>query len=716
MSAKAVQSLPDATGALARLAGLCGIAAEYEDQQGKLQHIDDDVLVRVLGAMGVPAKDDAQIGLSLKRILREQNEQLCPPTIVQTVGNAVRVPLRAAAGSVRASLKLEDGTDQSSSLVITSGGGPDDGRSLFLVLDGRIPIGYHELTVSDGMRSAVSTVIAAPGHIDLPAAVAEHPRWGWMVQLYSVRSPQSWGVGDFGDLRRLLVDAADKTKADFMLINPIHAAEPVPPMTPSPYFPASRVFINPLYIRPELIDEYQNLSAGDKHGIRALLKQVSMDDTNPDVIDRDHSWKCKEAALRIIYDKGELSQERAGQLEQFIDSGGVELKDFALWCLAYQCWGRPESGPDSWFHRLGPDSVAVSNLLQEHHDDFDFYVWMQWVADQQLEGAQRAARDAGMAIGLMEDMAVGVNPLGADVWSHPESYASGATVGAPPDAFNQQGQNWMQPPLDPMSLQRTGFSAYRQLVHAMFAHCGAVRIDHALGLFRLWWIPDGLPASQGAYVTYDQDAMLAVWAIEATRSGGLVIGEDLGVVPPYASQALAERGILGTVIEWFEQQDGRFTDPAQYRQCALAAVTTHDLPPTAGYLRYEHVRLREKLHLLNTSPASFEHSAKQEHAAMLHFLQDHGWLDKAAANDEDGHMQEIVQAMHCAIAESPCLLKVAALVDGVGEARSQNQPGTVDEYPNWRVPLADEHGQAVSADKVFDMARVRALARIMQKG
>lgn len=690
---------------LHELAELYGVATEYEDQQGHPQYIGDEVLVRVLGDLGVAAQDGKEIARSLEEARRERADEFCPPTILQILGKETRVELGRVDGPVTVRLVLEDGRDLSQSVRCVS--------SVLLVGDD-VPMGYHTLSVSDGVHSADSTLITAPQRIPLPQSVADHPRWGWMAQLYSVRSKDSWGIGDFCDLQRLLTDAASKSGADFMLINPIHASEPVSPLTPSPYFPDSRIFLNPIYIRPEDIPEFARLDSDDRSRIADLLAKIAPTDADVNVLDRDGCWANKQKALRIIHDQVELTPERAEKFKEFVQSGGEELEGFALWCLAYCWWGAPTQDEGSWFRRESPSSPSIQDLKQEHPDDFDFCLWMQWMADQQLSAAQRSSKAAGMSIGLMEDMAVGVNPLGADVWSHPSRYASGATVGAPPDAFNQQGQNWMQPPLDPNQLRKSGYRAYRQLVHGMFAHCGAIRIDHALGLFRLWWIPSGAPASQGTYVYYDHDAMLSILAIEATRVNGIVIGEDLGVVPKFASKALADRGVLGTIIEWFEQKDGEFVDPARYRAYALAAVTTHDLPPTAGYLDYEHVRLREDLGLLVTSPEEFERSARQEHAAMIRFLVAHGWLSPQLAADEEGHLQEIVEAMHRAIVHSPCLLRVAALVDGVGEQRSQNQPGTVDEYPNWRVPLADGDGRVVYADQVFDLPRVQSLAAVMR--
>ena len=344
----------------------------------------------------------------------------------------------------------------------------------------------------------------------------------------------------------------------------------------------------------------------------------------------------------------------------------------------------------------------------------DFYRWLEWIADEQLGAAQQAAKDAGMQIGLMADMAVGVHPSGSDMWWNPECFAKGATVGAPPDYFNQQGQDWSQPPLNPIELENTGYLTYRHMVQGMFAHAGAVRIDHILGLFRLWWIPSGHTPKDGAYVQYDSEIMLGILALEASRAHGVVVGEDLGVVPDHVSTSLSAHQVLGCAVEWFEQMDGKFRAPKDWREFALASVNTHDLPPAAGYLAYEHVELRERLGLIEGSVEDFEQNARAEHEAMMGMLIVNGYLDPDLLKDEKAHEQEIVEALYRGLRGSPCKLLAASIVDGAGERRAQNQPGTNNEYPNWRIPLADGKGNVVPLEELFSNTRLLSLAKVMQ--
>ena len=538
-----------------------------------------------------------------------------------------------------------------------------------------------------------------------------------MAQMYSIRSAESWGVGDYGDLKLLLSDAATKSHADFMLINPIHATAPVPPLEPSPYLPESRRFLNVTYIRPQDIAEYAELNEADQAEVARLHAEASPANDSIEPLDINSAWWHKHQALQLVYNVPR-SVERQAAFDAFKEAAGPDLRAFAAWSVAFQVWGAPWEG--TWFKDTNRDSPEVVELMREHADMVDFECWLQWIADEQVTAAQNAARDSGMALGLMQDMAVGVHSLGADVWWNPERFAVGSvTVGCPPDFYNQQGQDWGQPPFNPNYLAKTGYGVYREMVHNMFSHAGAVRIDHVLGLFRLWWIPQGEGARGGAYVTYDYEAMIAILTIEASRVNGLVVGEDLGTVPDYVRTVLGEHGLLGCMVEWFARVDDSpnagdpYADPSTYRKYALASVTTHDLPPTAGYLQFEHVKLREQLHLLSGPVEEFQASATAERDAMMDRLVESGLITPEVAGDVEGHIQEIVEAMHKMLLKSPSVLLQAALVDGVGETRTQNQPGTSSEYSNWRVPLAGPDLKVVHTDEVFDLPRVQSLAAIM---
>lgn len=318
-----------------------------------------------------------------------------------------------------------------------------------------------------------------------------------------------------------------------------------------------------------------------------------------------------------------------------------------------------------------------------------------------------------MAIGIVHDLAVGVHTHGSDAWTLSDVLAQGVTVGAPPDMFNQQGQNWSQPPWHPGRLEESGYAAYRDMLRGILRHAGGIRVDHVLGLFRLWWIPEGTEATDGAYVHYDHEALIGILALEAQRAGAIVIGEDLGIFEPWVRDYLAERAIFGTSILWFERYDGQQLAPERYREQCLTSVNTHDLPPTAGYLAGDHVSLRESLGLLGR-PVDEERAADAaEKNAVLALVRSRGLLSAADEQGPDA-VQRTVEALYAFTAETPSLLLGVALVDAVGERRTQNQPGTENEYPNWRVPLADSEGLAVLIDDLPRNERFASLVRAVR--
>lgn len=705
---------------LIRLAKLVGVATSYVGMSHDYHEIEDDVLVAVLKALGIDASNDGAIEQSMESILRDRRSRLVAPTVLHAVGKPSKVLVNVGVlEAPQASITLEDGSEFAGKIAYGAGDGSiheiDDTfvSTSSVILPEGLPAGYHTLHVRVGERTQDATVISAPEKIELLDDMKEGSLWGWMSQLYSIRSNGSWGVGDYEDLKTLLVESKRRTGADFMLINPMHAAEPVPPLTPSPYLPISRRFINFSYIRPESVPEYATLNPDGKKQVDELHARVEPLNGDAQVIDRDAMWRAKMHALWIIFTSGRTA-ERQTQFKEYLAGCGDELESYATWCLCYDKWGAPNGRPDNWERMFNRDSVEIRELRDRFPDTLEFYRWLEWVATEQLHAAQQAAREAGMKIGIVADMAVGVHPSGSDVWWNPERFAKGATVGAPPDYFNQQGQDWSQPPLNPIELENTGYLTYRHMVQGMFAHAGAVRIDHILGLFRLWWIPSGHTPKDGAYVQYDSEIMLGILALEASRAHGVVVGEDLGVVPDHVSTSLSAHQVLGCAVEWFEQMDGKFRAPKDWREFSLASVNTHDLPPAAGYLAYEHVELRERLGLIEGSVEDFEQNARAEHKAMMVMLIVNGYLDPDLLKDEKAHEQEIVEALYRGLRGSPCKLLAASIVDGVGERRAQNQPGTNNEYPNWRIPLADGKGNVVPLEELFSNTRLLSLAKVMQ--
>ena len=317
-----------------------------------------------------------------------------------------------------------------------------------------------------------------------------------------------------------------------------------------------------------------------------------------------------------------------------------------------------------------------------------------------------------MALGIVHDLAVGVHQDGADTWALQDVMARGVSVGAPPDAFNQVGQDWSQPPWRPDRLAEAGYGPYRDMLRTVLRHAGGVRVDHILGLFRLWWVPEGRPAAEGTYVRFDHEALIGILALEAWRAGAVVVGEDLGTVEPWVRHYLAARGVLGTSILWFERdyEADVALSPERWRPLCLASVTTHDLPPTAGYLAGEHIRIRDDLGLL-TRPVEEERQLDEaDRESWLALLVERGWLVAGAEHD----VPAVTLALHRALAATPSRLLGVALTDIVGDVRAMNQPGTSDEYPNWQLPLADGDGAPVLLDDLVGSPRAAELAAALR--
>ena len=699
---------------LRRVADANGVATGFWDWYGNWVGVSASTLLKVLGALGLPLDESSTVGdVHEAQRLTEEREwrRTLPPTIVARQGGGYMFPVHVPDGSwVNVQWVLEDGRkgpcDQVDRYVAPRMiDGELVGRATFDVPHW-LPLGWHRLVATvEGGHVESATLIIVPNTLSLPLLESSRRVWGVNAQLYSTRSASSWGIGDAADLADLAAVCADKG-ADFLLVNPVHASQPVSPLETSPYLPVSRRWLNPIYIRPESIEEYASLPQASRVTIEQLRDETRQFATRDDLIDRDCSWEAKSKALEIIF-AAPRSYHRQSQLDRFIERGGSELSNYALWCALVEREGTIELPED--LARSSAPRVELERL--ELADRVDFYQWCQWVAAQQLEHAQHVAREVGMEIGIMADLAVGVHPDGSEKWSRPELFASGMSVGAPPDVYSQQGQNWSQPPWSPRSLAESGYLPLRDMVRAALANAGAVRIDHILGMFRLWWIPDGGAATEGTYVYYDHEAMMGVILLEAQRAGAVVIGEDLGVVEPWVRDYLRERGVLGTSVVWFEKEGGGWPlRPEHYRDRALAAVNIHDLPPTLGYIRGIQTTLRSELGLLTDDIETVRAGDRLELEQVSARLLEYGCIDGAEPSE-----REIVEGLYRYVAKTPSKLVVASLVDAVGDVRPQNMPGTgADLYPNWCVPLCDSDGEEVAIEDLPTDERLTSLFALLR--
>jgi 4-alpha-glucanotransferase len=676
---------------------------EYVDFRGSAVQVSTETIEAVLVAMGVDVADPAQA--LIERDLTDWR-RMVPPCLVVVQGEASTCWVHVVDGDpAHLEVELEDGTwrrlDQVDHWVEPRDvDGTRVGEATFAV-PADLPLGYHTLHATSDDARVTGTLVVTPAWLGLPPDSGIERAWGFAAQLYSVRSRGSWGVGDLADLG-ILAGWSASLGADYVLVNPLHAAEPLAPLEPSPYLPSSRRFFNPLYLRVEEIPEYADLPPAGRATVDQLRAQVPTGLEPGAAIERDPAWTAKRAALLLVHGVPRRP-EREAAYAAFREREGEALLQYATWSVLAEDHGNDARTWPADLQDAHGEPVAA--FAAAHADRVDVAMWLQWVLDEQLEAVQAGSVAAGMRLGTMHDLAVGVHPGGADAWRQRDVYAGGVRVGAPPDPYNQLGQNWSQPPWRPDRLVEHAYRPFRDLIGAVLRHAGGVRVDHVIGLFRLWWIPEGMPADQGTYVHYDHRALVGVLALEAHRAGAVVVGEDLGVVAPEARDYLRSRGILGTSILWFEREGDAPLPAERWREWCLASVTTHDLPPTAAYLAGDGVRLQHSLGLLSGSLEDELATAAADREAWL------AEVRRRTGLAPDASVDETVLAMHRYLALTPARLLSVALTDAVGDRRTQNQPGTVDEHPNWRVPLSGPDGVPLLLEDVVTSARAIGLAR-----
>ncbi|GAA0897227.1 4-alpha-glucanotransferase [Pseudonocardia zijingensis] len=635
---------------LSELAAAHGVATSYRDGDRRPVQVDPDVVVRVLGLLDV----DAGSPEARRAALAAARE-------------------RAAAGRLPGTIAVR--TDHSRPLpepgVLVDAGG---GRREFTEVPAGLEPGWYRLE----LPSQEVVVVVAP-----PALPRPERGWGWMLQLYALRSADSWGIGDLGDLRAFTSWTGAEHGAGAVLLNPLHAITPVPPVQPSPYTPSSRRFGTPMALRISDLTAYARADGTSRAEVDALRP-----DLTGGRIEHDRVWAAKRSALELLW-RAE-GRPRPPGIE-------ADLEEFAMYCALAERYGaRWSRWPEGLRRPDGPDVAAAKAQLAPR---IAFHAWVQLQVQDQLAAVRDAARAVGVRV--VHDLAVGCDPEGADGWALQDVLAQGVRVGAPPDAFSQQGQDWGLPPWRPDRLDATGYAAYRDLLRALLRQADGLRIDHVAGLWRLWWVPPGESPDRGTYVHYDSEVMLAVLTLEAHRAGALVIGEDLGTVEPEVTEGLAERNVLGSSVLWFTRDldapGEPLLAPQDWPEQSVATVSTHDLPTATGFLRGEHVRVRAELGLLDDVPAEEEKAARERQELVDH-LRAQGLVDGPDPGED-----QIVVALHALLARSRSRLVLVSPYDVVGEVRQPNLPGTVDEYPNWRLPLP------VTLEELRDDPRVRVV-------
>ncbi|PRQ10888.1 4-alpha-glucanotransferase [Corynebacterium sp. 13CS0277] len=688
------------------LADAYGVATSYTSASNELTYVSDDTIRATLAALGVQVGDSEEAAAQALAAKHDADfTRPLPPCVVATHGFPYVVHVHVHDGEpAELHIALEDGGEVTPPQVENWTpsrmiAGETWGEASFEI-PGDLPMGWHRLSLRSTGIDEVCDLIITPRALAAPSAKLS----GVMAQLYSVRSKESWGMGDFHDLAHL-GSMLGSLGQDFVLINPLHAAQPAPPVEDSPYLPTTRRFINPIYLHIESIPELQQLDADGRARVEELAASFRKLNASAEEISRDPIYAAKLEVLRTLHALPRTDAREAAY-QAYLVAEGEGLAEFAAWCAqrTLETYDDPESAPD------------MEELV-------DFYCWLQFLCDEQLRTAQAAATEAGMQLGIMADLAVGVHPGGADAFTLAEYLAPDASVGAPPDGYNQYGQDWSQPPWHPTKLAEAGYRPWRDLLRTVLRHAGGIRVDHVLGLFRLWWIPRGGKPTDGTYVYYDHTAMVGILCLEAARAGAVVIGEDLGTFDPWIQDYLADRGLMGTSIIWFEG-DPEIHGPRRqhmYRTLALTSVTTHDLPPTAGYLDGEHIRLRDRLGLFTTRVEDEDEVDLVWQNEVLDRIRDTGYFPNhdpfyGTARAERGTVEELLVGLHRFMAGTTSYLTCTALVDLVGDTRAQNQPGTTkDLYPNWCMPLADGDQNPILIEDIPTLPLAQAVLKASER-
>jgi len=715
-----------------RLARSRGLGEAYHDYRGELRHFSRETRAALLQAMGCDVSSETSLASEITAAdLVDWRQGVPSVTVLRPgyMGVPIVLPADTSNRRLHWTVKLADGTTLRGEVApaeLREGEHREIHGRWFtrrLLVLPELPAGDHRLSLSmTALSFADGAIVVAPPHCYEPSVLESGGRlWGVAVQLYTLRSHTNWGIGDFDDLQAVVRSGA-RAGADFIGLNPLHALFAANPAHSSPYSPSSRQFLNVLYIAVPSVPEFatcveaQRIVASERHvaEVERLRATSSVDYVGVAAL--------KLPILRLLFREFAAARPSRGAssaeaFDQFRAERGEALRlhaiheaiDEHLRAGDPSAWGWP-----MWPTELrDPHGAGVRRFERRHDADVAFHAWLQWIADEQVGAVQRLARDVGMRLGLYGDYAVGVNPAGSETWSDQRVYRMGAAVGAPPDALALKGQDWGIPPQDPVALARDAYRPFRQLIAANMRHFGALRIDHVMALFRQWWVPRGLGATDGGYVHYPLDDLMSVLALESHRHHCLVVGEDLGTVPDEVRAAMAKYAVYHYKVLLFEkQQDGRFRRPRDYTPRAVATVTTHDLPTLRAYWDGDDVALRDRLRLFPGDEVRelVIRERERDRAQLLEALRETG-LGPAAPGAADGaYTAELAEAVQRYLASSASSLVVLQFEDLIGMSEPVNVPGTSHEYPNWQRKVT------VDIDDAFRSERVeRVLAAVARE-
>jgi (1->4)-alpha-D-glucan 1-alpha-D-glucosylmutase len=698
---------------LHHLSDLAGVLPEYYDIRGQRHETSDDTRHALLRAMGLVG-DNNDIDAGLESRLAQAWSGRLPPVQVERANAPLRITLRlpeqAATRTWRWRLNLEQGGERAGTCIPAQLESLDQAeiagqlwQARALDLPGIDVIGYHRLEISDGEESATMPLIVTPERCHLPEAVRDGRRvWGLSTQLYGVRSASDWGIGDFSDLVRLIEWAAE-VGAGLIGVNPLHALFPHNPRHASPYSPSSRRFLNSLYLDVAAVPEFAECAAARERVASAEFQARQRALRDAAMVDYAGVAAAKEEILVLLHRQFRTLDRNAARQRDYQAwrlENGAELERFVLYLSLQEHLYANDSGNWGWpawpeAYR-DPESAEVEAFAAAHEERLDYYRYRQWLAETQLDQVGARARELGLGVGLYRDLAVGVDLGGAETWSQREQYALGARIGCPPDDFNLLGQDWGLPPWNPERLRTAGYAPFIAMLRANMRGAGALRLDHVMGLLRLYWVPPGMRGDQGAYIAYPFRDLLGILALESQRNHCLIVGEDLGTVPDEVRAAMHEMDILSYRLFYFERAwDGAFQPPEHYPEAALVAASTHDLPPLAGYWRGQDLDLRDSLGLFPDEAERGRQTVAraEDRARLLEMLEREGLLP----GDVSRHPEEVPEltpdlsvAIHRHLARSPAKIALVQAEDLLGETEQVNLPGTTDAYPNWQRKLSVE--------------------------
>ncbi len=687
---------------LQKAAELWDMEPEFWDIWGNHHVPSPTVQSAILSALGV----DCSSAESLRQAIadRERAEWLLPlpPTLVVAKETPLPVRLRLpACEPVTVEVVAENGSSFTELLQPESPTAERlvDGRRIFEVcvrISFDIPLGYHQIRISDGAHLiAQSRLIVAPVQAYLPPELESGGRAaGVAVSLYGVRSARNWGCGDFTDLRALL-DWLSSMHGSFLALNPLHAIDNRQPYNISPYLPNSSFFRNPIYLDIETVPEYAGSALAQSLRSRAAVCEAIEQCRQAEFVEYERVWRLKRLFLQVLHRQFRLRahQERRRAFHAYVASQGERLRRFATYCALWDHLHK--RNPNLWIwpdwpaEFQDPDSDAVAGFARTHARQIEFHQYVQWVLDEELGAVQQAARERGL-IGLYHDLALATDRCGADLWAYRPLYVAGCRVGSPPDGFSPEGQDWAFPPPNARKLREDGYRFFIDSIRANSRHGGALRMDHVMRLFRLYWIPDGMPAKQGAYVRDFAEDLLHILALESHRGQFFVVGEDLGTVADHVRHCLDRHRILGCKVLFFEKHpDGRFRRPEEYARNALVSSTTHDLATLAGFWTHRDIEARRSAALL-PDEESYRRQIEERVAdkqALLDILHELALLPQGFPRNA-AEIPELTGELHNAIigflVQTPSIVMVLNQEDLTKETEQQNLPGSTWQYPNWR--------------------------------